>query len=141
MLPGLIVLLLLYSPGWFPSSIRNELGVVPVYFEAAAVITVLVLMGQVLELRARSQTNSAIKKLLGLAPKTARLIHDCGTEKDIPLEQVHIGNHLRIRPGEKIPVDGIVIDGSSTVDESMVTGEPMPVSKHVGDKVIGCNHK
>lgn len=124
-------------PGWFPSSIRNELGVVPVYFEAAAVITVLVLMGQVLELRARSQTNSAIKKLLGLAPKTARLIHDCGTEKDIPLEQVHIGNHLRIRPGEKIPVDGIVIDGSSTVDESMVTGEPMPVSKHVGDKVIG----
>jgi P-type Cu+ transporter len=124
-------------PGWFPSSVRNELGVIPVYFEAAAVITVLVLLGQVFELRARSQTNAAIKMLLGLTPKSARLINEDGTEDDIPLEHVHIGNHLRIRPGEKIPVDGIVIEGKSAVDESMVTGEPVPVSKHVGDKVIG----
>lgn len=124
-------------PEWFPYSVRNEMDVIPVYFEAAAVITVLVLLGQVLELRARSQTNAAIKMLLGLAPKTARLIHHDGTEEDIPLEHVHIGNHLRIRPGEKIPVDGKVIDGSSSVDESMVTGEAMPVSKHVGDKLIG----
>ena len=124
-------------PGWFPLSVRNEMGVIPVYFEAAAVITALVLLGQVLELRARSQANAAIKMLLGLAPKTARLIHEDGTEEDIPLEHVHIGNHLRIRPGEKIPVDGKVIDGSSSVDESMVTGEPIPVSKHVGDKLIG----
>jgi len=124
-------------PGLFPLSVRNEMGIVPVYFEAAAVITVLVLLGQVMELRARSQTNAAIKMLLGLAPKTARLIHEDGTEEDIPLEHVHTGNHLRIRPGEKIPVDGEVIDGSSSVDESMVTGEPIPVSKHVGDKLIG----
>ena len=124
-------------PNLFPTSVRNEMGVIPVYFEAAAVITALVLLGQVLELRARSQTNAAIKMLLGLAPKTARLIHQDGTEEDIPLEHVHIGNHLRIRPGEKIPVDGKVIDGSSSVDESMVTGEPIPVSKHVGDKLIG----
>ena len=124
-------------PGLFPQSVRNEMGIVPVYFEAAAVITVLVLLGQVLELRARSQTNAAIKMLLGLAPKTARLIQEDGTEEDTPLEHVHIGNHLRIRPGEKIPVDGKVIDGSSSVDESMVTGEPIPVSKHVGDKLIG----
>ena len=124
-------------PGLFPHSVRNEMGIVPVYFEAAAVITVLVLLGQVMELRARSQTNAAIKMLLGLAPKTARLIHEDGTEDDIPLEHVHTGNHLRIRPGEKIPVDGEVINGSSSVDESMVTGEPIPVSKHVGDKLIG----
>ncbi|MCK5433637.1 MAG: HAD-IC family P-type ATPase, partial [Gammaproteobacteria bacterium] len=124
-------------PGLFPHSVRNEMGIVPVYFEAAAVITVLVLLGQMLELRARSQTNAAIKMLLGLAPKTARLIQEDGTEEDTPLEHVHIGNHLRIRPGEKIPVDGKVIDGSSSVDESMVTGEPIPVSKHVGDKLIG----
>lgn len=124
-------------PGLFPSSVRNDMDVVPVYFEAAAVITALVLLGQVLELRARSQTNAAIKMLLGLAPKTAKLIHEDGSEEDIPLEHVHIGNHLRIRPGEKIPVDGIVIDGSSSVDESMVTGEPMPVSKHIDDTLIG----
>jgi len=124
-------------PEWFPMSVRNEMGIIPVYFEAAAVITALVLLGQVLELRARSQTNSAIKMLLGLAPKTARRIHQDGTEEDIPLEHVHIGYHLRIRPGEKIPVDGIVIDGSSSVNESMVTGEPIPVSKHTGDKLIG----
>ena len=124
-------------PEWFPLSVRNEMGVIPVYFEAAAIITTLVLLGQVLELRARSQTNAAIKMLLGLAPKTARLIHQDGTEEDIPLEHVHIGNHLRIRPGEKIPVDGKVIDGSSSVDESMVTGEAIPVSKHVSDTLIG----
>lgn len=124
-------------PNLFPTSVRNEMGVIPVYFEAAAVITTLVLLGQVLELRARSQTNAAIKMLLGLAPKTARLINKDGSEEDIPLEHVHIGNHLRIRPGEKIPVDGKVIDGTSSVDESMVTGEPIPVSKHAGDKLIG----
>ena len=124
-------------PNVFPGSVRNEMGVIPVYFEAAAVITALVLLGQVLELRARSQTNAAIKMLLGLAPKTARIINEDGNEEDIPLEHVHIGNHLRVRPGEKIPVDGIVIDGSSSVDESMVTGEPMPVSKQSGDELIG----
>ncbi len=124
-------------PNLFPTSVRNEMGLIPVYFEAAAVITTLVLLGQVLELRARSQTNAAIKILLGLAPKTARLINKDGSEEDIPLEHVHIGNHLRIRPGEKIPVDGKVIDGTSSVDESMVTGEPIPVSKHAGDKLIG----
>jgi P-type Cu+ transporter len=124
-------------PNAFPISVRNDMGVIPVYFEAAAVITALVLLGQVLELRARSQTNAAIKMLLGLAPKTARIINDDDSEEDIPLEHVHIGNHLRVRPGEKIPVDGIVVNGSSSVDESMVTGEPIPVSKHTGDKLIG----
>lgn len=124
-------------PGVFPAAVRNEMGVVPVYFEAAAVITALVLLGQVLELRARSQTNAAIRMLLNMAPKSARLINEDGTETDIPLEHVHIGNHLRIRPGEKIPVDGVVIDGSSSVDESMVTGEPIPISKRVDDKLIG----
>jgi Cu+-exporting ATPase len=124
-------------PDLFPVSVRNEMGLVPVYFEAAAVITALVLLGQVLEIRARSQTNAAIKMLLGLAPKTARIINDDGTEEDLPLEHVKIGQHLRIRPGEKIPVDGVVIEGNSTVDESMVTGEPIPISKHVKDKLIG----
>ncbi len=130
-------LIAILFPAWFPASIRNQMGVIPVYFEAAAVITALVLLGQVLELRARSQTNTAIKLLLGLAPKTARMINEDSSEVDIPLEHVHIGHHLRVRPGEKIPVDGIVIDGSSSVDESMVTGEPMPVNKHSGDKLIG----
>jgi P-type Cu+ transporter len=124
-------------PELFPASVRNEMGVVPVYFEAAAVITALVLLGQVLEIRARSQTNAAIKMLLGLAPKTARLINDDGTEEDLPLEHVKIGDHLRIRPGEKIPVDGVVIEGNSSVDESMVTGEPIPVSKRIKDKLVG----
>jgi P-type Cu+ transporter len=124
-------------PELFPASVRNEMGVVPVYFEAAAVITALVLLGQVLEIRARSQTNAAIKMLLGLAPKTARLINDDGTEEDLPLEHVKPGDKLRIRPGEKVPVDGIVIEGSSSVDESMVTGEPIPVSKHIADKLVG----
>ncbi|MHB1077750.1 heavy metal translocating P-type ATPase, partial [Thiobacillus sp.] len=124
-------------PGIFPLSVFNEMGVVPVYFEAAAVITTLVLLGQVLELRARSQTNAAIKLLLGLAPKTARIVRDDGREEDIPLEQVQPGDKLRIRPGEKIPVDGTVIEGVSHVDESMVTGEPIPVEKRADAKVIG----
>ncbi len=125
------------APGIFPRSVFNDMGVVPVYFEAAAVITALVLLGQVLELRARSQTNAAIKLLLGLAPKTARIVRDDGREEDIPLDQVQPGDRLRIRPGEKIPVDGSVVDGASHVDESMVTGEPVPVEKHAGAKVIG----
>ncbi len=125
------------APGIFPRSVFNSMGVVPVYFEAAAVITALVLLGQVLELRARSQTNAAIKLLLGLAPKTARIVRDDGREEDIPLDQVHIGDKLRIRPGEKVPVDGTVVEGQSHVDESMVTGEPVPVEKTAGAKVIG----
>lgn len=126
----------LLFPQLFPLSMHHN-GVVPVYFEAAAVITTLVLLGQVLELRARSQTNAAIKLLLGLAPNTARIIHDNGDEQDIPLERVIVGDNLRIRPGEKVPVDGIVIEGNSTVDESMVTGESIPVSKSVNDRLIG----
>jgi len=125
------------APGLFPRAVFNAMGVVPVYFEAAAVITALVLLGQVLELRARSQTNAAIKLLLGLAPKTARIVREDGREEDIPLEQVQPGDRLRIRPGEKIPVDGAVVDGMSHVDESMVTGEPIPVEKRAGAKVIG----
>lgn len=125
------------APGIFPESVRMASGVVPVYFEAAAVITALVLLGQVLELRARSRTNAAIKLLLGLAPKTARIVRENGREEDIPLDQVQPRDTLRIRPGEKVPVDGTVIEGSSHVDESMVTGEPLPVEKHGGSKVIG----
>lgn len=124
-------------PGIFPAEVLNDFGVVPVYFEAAAVITTLVLLGQVLELRARSQTNAAIKLLLGLAPKTARIVRDDGTEEDIPREHVQPGDVLRIRPGEKVPVDGEVIEGDSSVDESMVTGEPMPVKKIAGEHLIG----
>ena len=101
----------------------------PLYFEAAAVITTLVLVGQVLELRARRATGRALRALLGLAPKTARRIHDDGTEVDVPLEQVKVGDRLRVRPGEKVPVDGTVVAGESHVDESMVTGEPMPVAE------------
>jgi Cu+-exporting ATPase len=123
-------------PHVFPPSFR-EMGVVPVYFEAAAVITTLVLLGQVMELRARSRTGAAIKALLGLAPKTARRIREDGTEADISLEDVRPGDRLRVRPGEKIPVDGVVIEGASAVDESMVTGESIPVEKHAGDRVIG----
>jgi Cu+-exporting ATPase len=124
-------------PDIFPQSFRNAAGGVPVYFEAAAVITTLVLLGQVLELRARSHTGAAIKALLGLAPKTARRIREDGSEEDVPLDQVQIGDRLRVRPGEKVPVDGVVIEGSSAVDESMVTGEPIPVEKHSGDRLIG----
>ncbi|HEB82383.1 MAG TPA: cadmium-translocating P-type ATPase, partial [Gammaproteobacteria bacterium] len=127
----------LLAPGIFPSVMQTPEGLVPVYFEAAAVITALVLLGQVLELRARSQTNAAIKMLLGLAPNTARIVRDDGSEEDIPLEQVVVGDVLRVRPGDKIPVDGAVIEGNSSVDESMVTGEPIPVEKNPGDRLIG----
>ena len=126
-----------FLPQIFPAAMRGENGAVAVYFEAAAVITTLVLLGQVLELRARSQTNDAIKLLLGLAPKTARLVQDDGREEDIPLAQVSTGDILRVRPGEKVPVDGVVVDGNSVVDESMVTGEPMPVQKTTGMTLIG----
>ncbi len=125
------------APGIFPSSFRGQDGEVALYFEAAAVIVTLVLLGQVLELRARSQTSSAIRALLDLAPKQARLVRDDGSEVDIALEDVAAGSRLRVRPGEKVPVDGIVLDGRSAVDESMVTGEPMPVEKSPGDKVTG----
>ena len=124
-------------PGVFPDSFRGHGGMVAVYFEAAAVITALVLLGQVLELRARSRTSSAIKALLGLAPKTARRLRDDGTEEDVPLDQVQPGDRLRVRPGEKVPVDGVVLEGTSAVDESMVTGEPIPVEKGPGDSVTG----
>ena len=124
-------------PGIFPPEVFNDVGVVPVYFEAAAVITALILLGQVMELRARSQTNAAIKLLLGLAPKTARIVRDDGTEEDIPMEHVQVGDTLRVRPGEKIPVDGTAVDGESNVDESMVTGEPLPVAKSAGERLIG----
>jgi len=124
-------------PGIFPDSVRNAAGVIPVYFEATAVIVALVLLGQVLELRARSSTNAAIKALLGLAPNTARIVRADGSEEDVALEQVQPGDILRVRPGDKIPVDGTVQDGESNVDESMVTGEPLPVEKSPGDRLIG----
>jgi P-type Cu+ transporter len=124
-------------PDIFPHSFRGHGGAVPVYFEAAAVITTLVLLGQVLELKARGQTSAAIKSLLGLAPKTARKVREDGTEEDVPLEEVKVGDKLRVRPGEKIPVDGIILEGTSTVDESMISGEPIPVVKGPGDRVIG----
>jgi Cu+-exporting ATPase len=126
-----------FAPGIFPPSFRNKHGMVEVYFEVAAVITTLVLLGQVLELRARSRTSSAIKALLGLAPKTARLVKDDGSEEDVPLEQIQVGQRLRVRPGEKIPVDGTILEGKSAVDESMITGESIPVEKQPGDRVIG----
>jgi len=124
------------APGVFPSSFV-AMGRVAVYFEAAAVIISLTLLGQILELKARSQTSAAIKSLLGLAPKTARRIKADGSEEDVPLTHVHIGDTLRVRPGEKVPVDGVVVEGGSAVDESMLTGEPMPVTKRIGDKLIG----
>ena len=124
-------------PEVFPHSFRGHGDSVPVYFEAAAVITTLVLLGQLLELKARGQTGAAIKALLGLAPKTARLVRADGNEVDVPLENVKSGDLLRVRPGEKIPVDGIVIEGTSTVDEAMISGEPLPVLKRTGDAVIG----
>jgi P-type Cu+ transporter len=125
-------------PGVFPDSFRDQhSGALAVYFEPAAVIVTLVLLGQVLELRARSRTSSAIRALLGLAPKTARVVRPDGGEEDIPLENVKAGDRLRVRPGEKVPVDGVVRDGVSSVDESMVTGEPVPVEKSSGDKVTG----
>ena len=124
------------APGAFPMSLRTMDGLVPVYFEAAAVITTLVLLGQVLELRARSATGTAIRALLGLAPKTARRVRD-GVEQDIPLDQVAVGDILRVRPGEKIPVDGMVVEGRSSVDESMISGEPIPVEKVAGAALTG----
>jgi Cu+-exporting ATPase len=124
-------------PGIFPLSMRSMGGTVPVYFEAAAVITALVLLGQVMELRARSQTSAAIKLLLGLAPKTARIVRPDGHEEDIPLTQVQAGDVLRVRPGEKVPVDGVVLEGASALDESMVTGESIPVEKTTGARLIG----
>ena len=124
-------------PAWFPGSFRGHGGAVGVYFEAAAVITTLVLLGQVLELRARSKTSGAIRALLGLAPKTARLVTADGGEHDVPLDQVKQGVLLRVRPGEKVPVDGVVTEGQSAVDESMVTGEPIPVEKIINSKVTG----
>jgi Cu+-exporting ATPase len=125
-----------FFPGIFPPLMQMHGGPVAVYFEAAAMITTLVLLGQVLELRARSRTNAAIQMLLGLAPNTARIVRD-GTEEDIPLERVQPGDTLRVRPGDKVPVDGTVIDGASNIDESMVTGESIPVAKSKGDKLIG----
>jgi Cu+-exporting ATPase len=124
-------------PYLFPATMRTAEGTVGVYFEAASVIVVLILLGQMLELRARSRTGTAIKKLLGLAPKTARKIDTKGNENDIPLAHVMKGDHLRVRSGEKIPVDGVVLEGLSSVDESMISGEPIPVQKQVGDKLIG----
>jgi Cu+-exporting ATPase len=124
-------------PDIFPQSFRREDGTVPVYFEAAAVIVTLVLLGQVLELKARSRTSQAIKALLGLAPKTARRLNPDGTEEDVRLDRVHPGDLLRVRPGEKVPVDGVVTEGASSVDESMITGEPIAAEKHLGDRVIG----
>ena len=126
-----------FLPQIFPHGFRDHAGNVPVYFEAASVITTLVLLGQVLELKARSSTGAAIRSLLGLAPKTARRIGPDGTEEDVGLDQVLKGDRLRVRPGEKIPVDGNVIAGSSAVDESMVTGGSMPVEKLTGSEVIG----
>jgi len=124
------------APHLFPASFVEH-GRVGVYFEAAVVIVSLTLLGQVLELRARSATTAAIKALLGLAPKTARRLRDDGTEEDIPLAHVHVGDRLRVRPGEKVPVDGVVLDGRSPIDESMLTGEPIPVEKQAGERVIG----
>ena len=124
-------------PALFPATFRGPKGNVAVYFEAAAVIVTLVLLGQMLELRARSRTGAAIRALLGLAPKTARRFLADGSEEDVPLDQVHPGDRLRVRPGEKVPVDGVVLEGKSAVDESMVTGEPLPIEKVAGDRLIG----
>ncbi len=134
----LLSLAALFAPQWFPAAMRDgHTGLIPGYFEAAAVITTLVLLGQVLELRARSQTSSAIKELLRLAPETATVIHDDGREEVIDLRHVHVGQTLRVKANEKVPTDGEIVDGDTSIDESMVTGESMPVEKHAGAKVIG----
>ena len=124
-------------PWVFPSSFRDESGSVATYFEAAGVIVTLILLGQVLELRARSQTGAAIRKLLGLAAKSARRLRNDGSEEDVPLDAVQVGDRLRVRPGEKVPVDGVVLEGTSAIDESMISGEPIPVEKVAKDKVVG----
>jgi Cu+-exporting ATPase len=124
------------APGIFPPAFRGHGGAVDVYFEAAAVITALVLLGQVLEIRARERTGGAIRALLGLAPQTARRVHD-GTDEEVPLAAIAVGDRLRVRPGDRIPVDGVVLEGRSTVDESMLSGEPVPVEKNPGDPVTG----
>lgn len=124
-------------PEIFPADMKMANGMVDVYFEAASTIVTLVLLGQVMELRARSQTSSAIRALLDLAPKTARIIHEDGTEEDVPLDKVQSGDRLRVRPGESVPVDGVIVEGSSTIDESMITGESMPATKKAGDKITG----
>jgi Cu+-exporting ATPase len=124
-------------PGIFPPSFRLQGGEVAVYFEAAAAIVTLVLLGQVMELKARSRTGAAVKALLGLAPKTARRLRDDGSDEDVPLDQVQPGDRLRVRPGEKVPVDGVILEGTSAVDESMVSGEAIPVEKNPGDRVVG----
>jgi len=126
-----------FAPNLFPDTIKTEGGLVPVYFEAAAVIIVLVLLGQLLELRAREKTGSAIRALLDLAPKVALKLHQDGTETEVPLDQIMVNDKLRVRPGEKVPVDGVVIEGHSSIDESMLTGEPVPVEKQIDDKVTG----
>ncbi|MCF7669547.1 MAG: heavy metal translocating P-type ATPase [Verrucomicrobia bacterium] len=126
-----------FMPDIFPDAFRGETGAVPAYFDAAAMITVLVLIGQVLELRAREKTSGAIRALLDAAPKKGRIVRPDGTEEDIPLEEIEIDDVLRIRPGEKVPVDGLVMSGASAIDESMFTGEPVPVEKHTGDGVTG----
>src|SRR3954463_8022362 len=126
-----------FAPGIFPAAFRSPDGSVAVYFEAASVITILVLLGQVLELRARECTSGAIRALLDLAPKTARRIRADGSEEEVQLDIVQVGDRLRVRPGEKVPIDGEVIEGRSAVDESMVTGESMPVTKAPGAKAIG----
>ena len=125
------------APDIFPAGFRSMHGQVPVYFEAAAVIVVLVLLGQVIELRAREGTGKAIRALLDLAAKTARVIREDGTEEEIPIDHIHVGDHLRVRPGEKVPVDAVVLEGRSSIDESMITGEPVPVEKTSGDAVTG----
>ncbi|MCH7946387.1 MAG: copper-translocating P-type ATPase, partial [candidate division Zixibacteria bacterium] len=125
------------APNIFPASFRDSSGQVALYFEAAAVIVTLVLLGQVMELKARSKTGAAIRALLGLAPKTALIIRDDGSEEDIPIEQIQRGDRLRVRPGEKVPVDGVVVEGRTSIDESMISGEPIPVDKEIGAKVIG----
>ena len=126
-----------FAPALFPAGLRQEGGLLPVYYEGAAVITVLVLLGQVLELRARERTGSAIRALLNLTPKTARRVHEDGQDEEVPLDQVHVGDVLRVRPGEGVPVDGSVLEGKSAVDESMVTGESMPVEKEPGTNLVG----
>ena len=124
------------APGAFPETMQMAHGAVPVYFEAAAVITVLVLLGQVLELTARDQTSGAIKALLNLAPKTTRRIKEDGSDEEVGLDAIAVGDRLRLRPGEKVPVDGEVIEGRTSIDEAMVTGEAMPVTKEIGSKII-----